>query len=274
MIAALLTMGLALGQDPWDADLPLPLPDLDAARGSADERPLALAGIAVGGVGGGSGVALSQAAVVGGDGGTTVWTAQTQVRWDSWVIGARLPFATFRDAAVRDTGLGNLRIDLAGIDSGSASSVRYGVELHLPVGDAWTWVNDAQSVWPGAGLNLVYGRQWAQSDQTTLLVRTAAGLHVTQGYAPFPATVFKAEVAAAVDQQVADRVAIVGEASLAYWDPTPLDVAGLVRVDPLDGLRLRGGLVLPLLSWAGAQPSGVPAGVREATVHLDVAMAL
>ncbi len=251
--------------DPWELDL-----DESTADGMMSyDRSLVPRGVSLGPIGGASGVGLAQASVVGGDGGTTMWSGEARVRSGSWVVAALLPFATFRDAGGRATGLGNLRLSVMALNAAHSPTAHFGLELRVPVGETHTWVDDIEDMWPGTGLHAVYGRAWTLGSATAML-RASAGVHLTQGYAPVPATVLRAELAGALDHPLSDSVGAVAELSVAYWDPTPADLAALVRVDPMTGLRFRGGISLPVLSWAGAQPARVPAGVREATLHIDV----
>ena len=98
-------------------------------------------------------------------------------------------------------------------------------------------------------------------------------MHGARAYAPFPAVYGHGLVAAAIDQELHDRVGVIAEVSFAWWDTSPIDLTVLGRVDPLDGLRLRTGLVLPIGTWAGLAPLSEPS-VREATWLLDVRYAL
>ncbi len=238
--------------------------------GSAHADDIPLEGVRVGPVGPGSGVSLAQDSVLGGDGGTVAWTARTRVALDRTRVGVTLPFATYRGPDGQRTGLGNLGLEILGTNEPGTSAV--GVAAHIAVGRAYTWVDEAEELWPGTGLDLVW--LGLRPGDTTVMWRVAGGLHFSGGIEPFPLVYLKASVAGAVDQAVTDRVGLVGEATLGWWDVSPLEVAGLVRADPVEGLRLRGGLVLPLLSWAGAQPAAVPAGVREATLRVDVTLSL
>lgn len=227
-----------------------------------------LEGIRVGSLGEQSGVSLAQDAVVGGDGGTIAWTARTRASWDRWRLGVTVPFATFRGPNGQLTSLGNLGVELLAASESSA----VGVAAHIPLGRAYTWVHEAEELWPGTGLDVVWLGQ--RPGDTTLMARVAGGVHFSGGYEPFPPLYGKVAVAGAVDRAVVEGVGVIAEASAGWWDVSPLEVAGLVRIDPTEGMRLRGGIVLPLLSWAGAQPAAVPAGVREATLRVDLAISL
>lgn len=247
--------------------------DLDTPDPAAGSQ--APSGRAIAGFGGAHGVGLSEQVVVGGDGGTAITTLSTRVVVDTVTLTARLPFAAYATPDDRDTGLGNLQLEAlaalpttTGLEHALGASVGFGLG-----GSAFTWATRADEVWPGAGLELVYEAR-ARSGQTTWLARGALGVHGSGGWEPVPGTWARALAAGGVDQALGRRVGLVAEASLAWWDVAPAQTAALVRLDPTDGLRFRGGLVLPWFTWAGWDPLHRPAGAREATVHLDVGASL
>ena len=98
-------------------------------------------------------------------------------------------------------------------------------------------------------------------------------MHGARAYAPFPAVYGHGLVAAAIDQELHERAGVIAEVAFAWWDTSPIDLTVLGRVDPIEGLRLRTGMVLPIGTWAGLAPMSEPS-VREATWLLDVRYAL
>ena len=72
------------------------------------------------------------------------------------------------------------------------------------------------------------------------------------------------------DLRLIDRVGVVAETSIQYWDVSPWEISLVGRVDLIDGLRLRGGLALPVAVWAGWTPTDREAGAREATLFADL----
>lgn len=237
-----------------------PLTDLEARA----EPAVPLETFRIEPTGPGSGLTLVTSSVVGGDGATTAFTARSRVSVDDVSFSLAVPFATWRSADGRDAGLGNLNATLF-LRNGDLA---WGAALQVPLGQTTTWVNEAEELWTSGGLDVI--AIWQRPGTLTFLVRGAAGLHFTPGYEPVPATYFKVSGTGAVDLAVTDEVGVTGEASLAWWDVSPFDVGGLVRYDPVDELRIRGGLVLPLASWVGLQPAPVPAGLREATLRVDI----
>ena len=206
----------------------------------------------------GSSVGIGEAFVLGSDGGVLATTAAVRFGAESWSFAAVVPFASYRTAAGRTTGLGNVRFEGYHRFSSGGALQLVGAELHLPSSDAWTWANDAQSLWPG-----------------DLLLRGSLGLHGTPGVAPFPS--FYLHVAAVGGYELdlpVEGLSVLSEVALSVWDPSPIDAAGWVSWQPLDGLRVRGGLLLPLGSWVGLSPGDKPAGLREGTFSLDLSMRL
>jgi hypothetical protein len=219
-------------------------------------------------VAGGSGVHLATGSVVGGDGATTAVTLRGRIRLGDAALVVGVPFATWRTADGRDAGLGNLSVG-GWLPAGERGAL--GVVGHVPLGGrAWTWVNEVEELWPGVGLDVVYRGDQPVSDRVSFLGRVSGGVHTSGGYEPVPGLYAKVGAAGGLDVAVHDRVGLVAEGSFAWWDTSPLDVAALVRADT-QGFRVRGGLLLPLASWTGAQPAPVPAGIREATLRLDLA---
>jgi hypothetical protein len=208
---------------------------------------------------------LAQASVAGGDGGTHAWSARATAPVEDLQLGVTVPFASYSTPGARGAGLGNLAVDVLWLD-GPDPDWGFGVTGRLPLGRTYTWVNDAAELWTSGGIDLYYLRRFGEGS-TTGAVRTGLGLTVPAAYAPFPQVYATIDLAGMVQTELTDQVALVGEASFAYWDVSPLDVSGLLQVSPTDKLRLRGGLTLPLASWVGFQPAPVPAGARELTLR-------
>lgn len=227
------------------------------------------------GIGEAAGVVVSHGHVIGGDGGSSATTVG--VRWgaEKWQVGAYLPFAAFSTPGQRTTALGNLRIEgfyrlrLGEVDHA------FGLEAHAPIGrtPSWTWVNRADELWPSGGGAAVYQLKW-RKDRVTVLARGSFGVSTSSGVAPFPRLWVTGLAAGAVDWSFHDRAGLIGEVSAGWWDTSPLDVAAMVRVEPIEGLRLRTGAVLPMFVWAGLDPAARPSGAREFTWTFDLAMML
>jgi len=259
-----LLLSAAIAQDaPWDDRLRGPSVDLDTP-----DRSFGTEGVDIGPMGGSTGFSVSQASVAGSDGGTHAWTARAQVPVDDLQITVGVPFTSYGTPDTRDAGLGNLAIDLAWAD-GADPDWAVGLAGHVPLGSTYTWVNDAEELWSSVGIDAYYLRRFG-TGATTGAVRTAVGIHAPAGYSPYPPVYAKVDLAGLVQSELTDEVALVGEASFSFWDVSPFDVTGLLQVTPTDGLRLRGGMTLPLASWVGFQPAPVPAGAREITLRLQV----
>lgn len=260
MIAlCLLTLGLSWAETPADLDTPEP----DRLVPSAHR---------VRGFGGTHGVSLGEQLVLGGDGGTSITTLDARVVADRWTLRLSLPFAAYRLPDRRDTDLGNLRLEvLRTLDTQGAAAHALGLSARAnPGGTPWTWATRADEVWPGFGLDGVWESRGALTDTTALLGRASVGLHSSPGFAPIPSTWLRVSASGAVDQSLGSVAGLVGEVTASYWEVAPLEVAGLLRVDPAEGLRLRAGTVLPMFTWFGWAPIDRPGGAREATLALDV----
>lgn len=227
--------------------------------------------------GAGSGVDVGQAFVVGRNGGTNQTTLRGRFASGKWGAQLALPFVVHRmPRQPRDTGLGNLQLDLwRQIGDGSKGYTAIGAELHTNIGaKAYTWVHDADDIWPGTGLDLVLQARRGDEKLTTLW-RLAVGLRGGQDYAPWANTYLTIEGAAGIDYTLADRIGLVGETSIAYWDLSPFDASALVRADVSPGLRLRGGFVFPLGVWTGiSRVDSDFRGLRETTLMMDLSLAL
>jgi hypothetical protein len=261
---------------------PPPLADEPAGDAEAEERPVrrgtrtieghVASGWRVVPHGGPGGVRIGQEFVVGGTGGTNA--THVVANWTTGRAGfvVEVPLTAYRTPVGRSTDIGNLQLDgWYALDDDFDRAI--GLETHVHFGEpAWTWVNRADDLWPGTGADVVW--QMRRPGDTTVIYRASAGLHGAQGYEPFPSSYFRVGAAAALDRAMNDKLGLVGEASIAYWDLSPFEITGLVRYDPMEGARIRGGFVFPAFVWFGLSPSDQRAGVRETTIVIDVSMSL
>lgn len=270
--------------DPTRADSPWgTLPAVIDVEAQEDARAFEPAGLRVTQLGGRHGLSLAETVVLGPSGGTNVTTVSARVAVDdAWTLGARLPFAAYRTPDGRVTDLGNLLVEgfylfsLPGLGGSPAWRHGLGFEGHLnPGGSPYTWLHRAEELWPGGGLNLVYQVRIPGGDGLTWLLRGTAGMHAARDVEPFPGFYAQIGAAGAVDWSVpgVEGLGLVGETALTYWDLSPWEVTGLVRYEPVPGLRARGGVVLPLVSWLGWTPSVLDRGIDEITIHVDLAIA-
>jgi hypothetical protein len=221
----------------------------------------------------GSAVGLGTTLVAGGDGGLAAGTLSVRHGAEQWVAAVHVPFAGYRTAAGRDTGVGNLRLEGFRRWSAAGAVTLVGAEVHLPTGNTWTYAFDGASHWPGGGVTAVVQRR-QPIGPADLIARGALGVHGTRGVDPFPGVSLHAAAAAALDLDLpVTGLGATTELSLAVWDPSPVDLGGWLRFVPTDGLRLRGGLVVPLAAWAGGSPGRKPAGAREVGLQADLALA-
>ena len=262
-----LLLGLALAQEPE-------IEDLDT--GTTEDLRFAPNSPNIGGFGGSHGVAVDEKWVVGGDGGTSVTTIRARARYDRVNVSVGLPFAAYATPDGRDTDLGNLSVEgLYQLDDGNGFQHAAGLRLRAnPGGTPYTWATSADEVWPGGGFDGIWEVRSTEFGATTFLGRASLGVHGSRGFAPVPTVWARMGATAAVDQGFGDIAGIVAEASVAYWDVAPLQLSGLARVEPVEGLQLRGGLVLPMFTWFGWEPTGRPGGAREATLLLGAHAAL
>lgn len=244
------------------------------AQEAEPDSGLAAEGHRIEAVAGGTGASVSEKVVVGPDGGTHVLTLAARVRVGDVQIGAALPFASHRlPDGGRAGDLGNARLWAHYRLPWGGFEHHVGLRAHFGVGkNTWTWVNAADEVWPGAGLEAYWEARFGD-EALTWMVRGAFGVHAARGFEPFPDTYARFLAAGGLDATLAGPLGIVAETSLQVWDPSPWEIAALLRVDPVSGLRLRAGAVAPVAVWAGAAPPDQPAGVREATILVDLTLA-
>jgi hypothetical protein len=247
----------------------------------SDERGLkggnVTSGVRIQPYGASTGVDLAQAFVVGSNGGTNQTTLRARYARGKYGVQVGLPFIAHRmPRQARDTGLGNLQLDMyRQIGSGEDGYTAIAVELHTNLGDkTYSWVHDADDIWPSTGLDVALQARRAGETFGTQ-ARVSLGVRGGSDYAPWASSYLTFEVAFAVDAEFGDRYGAVGEMSVAYWDLSPWDVSGLVWVDISHGLRARGGFVFPLGVWTGMSRVDPDfRGVRETTAMLDLSLSL
>lgn len=247
-----------------------------AQEGAPTDPVLPPTGHRITSVGGGSGIGLGEAIVLGGDGSTAVTTVAARLGYGRVFGQVALPFASYATTTGRDTNLGNLQMEgFYRLDA--LPGFEHAVGLHLsvnPGGEPWTWANRPEEVWPGGGVDALWQLRSTDIDAFTLIARTGFGLHGTPGYEPFPALWPRVQAAAGAEVLVLEQVGVTGEASIAYWDISPFELSGFVHTDPIEGLRLRAGLVFPVATWLGWTPSGLPGGIRETTLRVGLTSSL
>ncbi|MFK7929552.1 MAG: hypothetical protein AB8H79_15250, partial [Myxococcota bacterium] len=277
------------GEDTTTMDPGLEMADDGAAMPAEDpmtQQPMSTdelaggnvkAGVRIQPYGASSGVDVGQAFVVGRNGGTNQTDIRARVASGKWGVQLALPFVVHRlPRQPRDTGLGNLQLDVwRQIGDGSKGYTGIGIEMHTNLGSrAYTWVHDADDIWPGSGLDVAFQARRG-TDKLTTLWRVALGLRGGQDYAPWANSFVTLEAAAGVDYSLGDRFGVMGEMSVAYWDLSPWDLAAMARADLSPGLRLRGGMVFPVGVWTGISRVDQDfRGFREATFALDLSLAL
>jgi hypothetical protein len=231
--------------------------------------------------GAGPSVALSQGFVVGRTGGTNVTTIIGRYSRDRVSFSVGLPFAAYRVAqpsqsepTSRQAELGNLQLDGYYLLTPDSDWKHYvGLETHFRVGNrAWSYMNKPDEVWPGAGIDAAWEARH-EGDGLTLMLRGSLGIHSAAGYDPFPSLYGRIGAAFGVDKSLGDRMGLIGEAAAQTWDTSPFEITALFRADPIDGLRLRGGVVLPIFVWAGLTPADQVTGLTEVTVLADASLA-
>ena len=224
-----------------------------------------------------TGVDLAQAFVVGSNGGTNQTTFRARYARGKYGVQLGIPFVAHRmPRQPRDTGLGNLQLDAwRQIGSGEDGYTGIGIEAHTNLGDrTYAWVHEADEIWPSTGLDVALQARRG-TDELGTMARVALGVRGGRDYAPWAGSYLTFEVAFGVHAQVMDRVGVVGEMSVAYWDLSPWDLSGLVWVDIAHGLRARGGLVFPLGVWTGlARVDEDFRGLKETTAMLDLSLSL
>ena len=214
-------------------------------------------------------VSTSPMSVAGSNGGTTGLEVGGAVRIGEWNVGLSLPFASYRGF---DGGRGDVgNMTLSGRRSFASGSMRHyvGLDLSAGLGAAYTWTHEAPTIWPSSGFSAVYGAVGGD-DALAWGVEARLGMYFTEGYPPFPERYTRTQLVGMLDQTLADNVGLVAELSLAHWDVSPMDAAAMLRVDPLDGFRVRTGLVLPVGTWASVGPAESVHGLREVSWTLDV----
>ncbi|MFT7521893.1 MAG: hypothetical protein ACI9MC_004045 [Kiritimatiellia bacterium] len=233
-------------------------------------------GVRIAPYGAATGVQTAQSFVVGSNGGTN--QTLMQARYASGRFGAQfgLPVVSHRlPRQQRDTGLGNLQLDAWYALSDGDRYTALGLEAHVNLGErTYTWVNNADDIWPSNGVDLVLQTRSTRNRLTTMM-RTAIGARFADDFAPFESRFITFELAMALDYSLSERVGLRTEMSVSWWDTSPWDLSLLGRVDLVPGLRLRAGLVVPLGVWAGMAPIAPQFdGANESTLVVDLGIAL
>lgn len=223
------------------------------------------------GVGGAGGI--TESVVIGGDGGTLGTTVAGRYASEDLAVGLYVPFASYRVADKRRTNLGNLRVEGFWRMASDRAVTLVGLELHLPTGSAWTWTNDAVSFWRSGGITGVFQRRQMIDDHASLILRGALGVHATPGFDPVPRVYPHVSMAVGVDHDLHERFGYTTEVAFSAWDPSPFDIGAWARAEPIDGLQLRLGGILPVGTWLGAAPTERPGGLRELTVSGSISVA-
>jgi len=263
----------SLAQDaPWEERLPgeaVSVPHAAPQQAAPSRERFGIQGSAIEAIGGGTGVSAGMASVLGPDGGTHAFTGSADVVWDRYKVSVAVPVTAYRADQGYRGGLGNLRATGAWLAPGPDPEWQVGATVTLGTGQAYTWVNEAHELWPDSGIDLVYLRRLGDGDLRGA-VRTGLGVHLPSGWAPYPDVFARVNLAGLVEQRIADTVGVVAEASITWWDVSPVDATAMLWTEPMEGLRLRSGFTFPVASWAGWQPANVPAGLRESTFRLEL----
>ena len=220
-----------------------------------------------------SGVRFEQEFVVGTTGGASVSTVAARLAASEWAFETALPMSAFWTPDGRQLGLGNVQVGASyalPIEDGIHHVI--GVSVHTNVGEhSYTWVNDAEQLWPSSGFSVSWQGRTA-SGPVTVGYRGSVGLTWPAAYQPFPNQFATAGGAVCADFALREEVGVVLEGSFAYWEISPLNAAALGRVEVL-GATGRLGVVLPLFTWLGASPAEFAGGVTEVVVVADLAVA-
>lgn len=283
MIALLVAVAVAHAAEAPAAEPAAAAPPAQAAKATPPRPdPFVPSGNRVTQVGGTHGVSIGTAAVVGAGGGTHVTTLGARYADRDFSVAVRLPLAAYRATGGRQTDLGNLFLEglylfeRPGLFGGGEWHHAVGIEAHFnPGGTPYTWLHRADELWPGMGANLVYQIHVPAAAGLDVSVRGLVGMHAARDYEPYPGLFAQIGAAGLVDWTlpVASQVGLVGEMAFTYWDLSPWELTALVRFDPVAGVRLRGGALLPMASWLGWTPSQLDRGLDELTLHLDAQMA-
>ena len=214
--------------------------------------------------------------MVGSTGCTTSGTFSARYTAKKWGVTIGLPVAYHRTPGLRfdnspnyNTGLGNLAVDAHYVlQDGKTTSV-IAIETHLNLGNrSYTWVNDGDELWPGYGADIAW--EGSSGNKLKKLYRLSLGLHGAKGHSPYPSFFPRISGAFGLDYSISERFGFTSEAALSYWDTSPFELSLVGRVDLLDGLRTRMGVVMPVATWAGLIPADQDAGLTEATLFVDM----
>ncbi len=223
---------------------------------------------------GGSGLEVQYAGMVGSDRGVNVWTTRARVTLDQVHISASVPVASYPTGLGQDIDLGNIGLSAWYDLPYFGLNHSMGLKVHLPAGErAYAWQNSPEELWPGSGLDLLWQGRFG-TNGTTLLLQGSLGIHESVDFAPFQDRWVRAGASAVLDRDLGNRFGVTGSLDMQYWDTTPIEMSVAGRADIVTGLRMRGGILFPIATWAGATPADRPAGIREATLFLSAGLAL
>lgn len=231
-----------------------------------------LRGLEVAGAWSPSGVRFEQQFVVGSTGGPSVSTVAARYAEESFAVEAALPLSAFQTPDGRQLGLGNARLGATyALPSDDGLHHVVGLGLHTNIGErSYTWVNDAEQVWPSTGFAMTWqGR--TDNAPVTLGYRGVFGMTWPAPYPPFPEQFVTLGAAICADIALRDEIGVVLEGSAAYWELSPVNASVLGRFEVL-GATGRAGLVLPLFTWFGASPAEFAGGVTEVVLVADIGM--
>ena len=211
--------------------------------------------------------------ILGPDGGQAVVDLGARFRLGRTSVGLSVPIGTWLVPGKRSAALGNLGLQVRYRLDQEGWSHELFAQAHFDVGSpAWTWIHRADELWPGWGGDL--GWEVRTDGDLAFLGRATVGFHGARGYDPYPSSFVRVGLAAGVDYSFLERLGVTGEVFGGWWSPSPLEISALFRVDPVRGLRLRTGFVLPVGVWAGLSPVIEESGAREATWLLELSLAM
>jgi hypothetical protein len=215
-------------------------------------------------------VGVQMESTLGPHGGTNVFQAEVQSSLSDWTLTAALPVATHRSYEGRALALGNVHVGVQRRLETRHGPAAVGLTLHAPTGgDAYSWVQTAEQLWPGSGADITWDVQRSEGERTWRW-GARAGYHAHARYEPFPDHFARLMVHGGLEQTLRGPWSLWGEISAAYWDLTPVLAATFVAWEPSKGVRAQGGLLHPLATWMGLTPSQATRGFRESTIVVEL----
>ena len=218
-------------------------------------------------------VGVLMESALGPNGGTHLFQVQAASSIEEWRLLAAMPVASLRTYRGRAVALGNLLVHIQRRVGFADQEGAAGLAVHLnPGGDAYTWVQKTDQLWPGSGLEGTWDAHHRRGDRVWMW-GARAGVHTSAGYEPVPATFVRLMMQGGMEQKLSDSWSFVGEVSVSYWDLAPLLAATFVAWEPVEGLRAQGGLVHPVATWIGWTPAQATRGFQETTAVFEVTFA-